>query len=184
MLRVLHHLHTHFTTRATPVSAPRSDLHVEYDLGSGHYGSVRCVRWRYAETEEDRRGFALKIVKHTQLKTKSKRRALRERVVMSELTSPFHVHLINAFISKTHLFMLMELAPGNALNRFVQRKYGLTLGGGAGNNYDQAGAIMFYTANIVLAVQHLHKVRACMYVYVRMRVHTCGPLTHVPLPVK
>lgn len=120
-----------------------------------------------------RRGlFALKILERGRFENKvvasgrsEEYYIFNEREIMIEVDSPFHVKLINTYKSAKNLYMLMEYAPGRSLKDQVDRKHGLTDEFLAVENGDMswrgAGArpmsrVKFYTANLVLALKHLH----------------------------
>mmetsp|Transcript_49837 Transcript_49837/g.63843 ORF Transcript_49837/g.63843 Transcript_49837/m.63843 type:complete len:373 (-) Transcript_49837:72-1190(-) len=129
-------------------------------LGKGHFGEVKCVAWRPNKGPETKGLYALKILERDRFENKmvasgrsEEYYIFNEREIMIEVNSSFHIKLINTYKSSKNLYILMEYAPGRNLKDQIERGKGLT-------DSSQQGAlnrVKFYAANLVLAMQHLHR---------------------------
>lgn len=74
-----------------------------------------------------------------------------ERAVLETTASPFVVRLHAAFQSKSKLFLVLDYCPGGELFFHMQKR-----------GIFEESAVQFYTAQLVLALEHLH---SCGIVY-------------------
>jgi len=112
-------------------------------LGSGSFGYVRMVLH-----EESQEVFALKSMLRSDIKEqRSEQSVLDEKDLMAEVANPFIVNLVNTYKSSKRLYMLMECVQGGELySRIHTNKDGGL----------DAATILFYAANLAVALSHLH----------------------------
>jgi serine/threonine protein kinase len=116
-------------------------------LGRGGFGKVHLVRHASGELYalkalDKRRVVAEKLVEHTRL----------ERDIMGALQSePFIVHLHYSFQTKRKLYFVLDYMPGGSLHAHLS---------GYGGPFEEEVA-RFYAAEIILALDALHKHDLC-----------------------
>ena len=111
-------------------------------IGKGGYGEVRLVQ-RIA----DGKVYAMKsLIKRTMIEREQLAHIRAERDIMVESDSPWVVKLYTTFQDKDFLYMLMEFLPGGDLMAMLI-KYEVF----------SEDITRFYTAEIVLAVEAVHK---------------------------
>jgi serine/threonine protein kinase len=63
--------------------------------------------------------------------------------------NPWHAQLVSTFSSENNLYMLLEYCPALSLDQHIERGRGLRNG---------AAGARFYTACVLLALEHMHQV--------------------------
>ena len=107
-------------------------------IGKGSYGKVFLV-----EKKDDKNIYAMKILKKkAMIKRNQVNHIKTERKIMELIDHPFIVKLIYAFQTPQKLYMVMDYCPGGELFYHIQRV---------------EEAVKFYGAQLVLALDHLHK---------------------------
>ncbi|GAO47357.1 kinase-like protein [Saitoella complicata NRRL Y-17804] len=111
-------------------------------LGKGAYGTVHLVK-----QNSTGRLFAQKQLKKASIVVRAKTvdGIKAERQILEEVRHPFIVKLFYAFQSHTKLYLILEYAMGGELFTHLE----------TAKMFDEATAA-FYTAEIVLALSHLH----------------------------
>ena len=121
-------------------------------IGKGSYGKVLLV-----EKKDDKKVYAMKILKKkAMIKRNQVNHIKAERKIMELVDHPFIVKLVYAFqtpqklymIFQTpqKLYMIMDYCPGGELFYHIQRV----------ERFNEE-AVKFYGAQLVLAIEHLHK---------------------------
>ncbi|KAL4470787.1 hypothetical protein ABPG73_000047 [Tetrahymena malaccensis] len=109
-------------------------------LGQGSFGEVYLV-------EREKKLFAMKIQNKQQVLQKNLQRYVQtEKKALSLFNHPFIIKLHYAFQNDWYLFMVMEYAEGGDMGNYLNKKNKLP--------EDEA---RIYTAQIVLALEELHK---------------------------
>eukprot|EP01062_Namystynia_karyoxenos_P069653 TRINITY_DN65118_c0_g1_i1.p1 TRINITY_DN65118_c0_g1~~TRINITY_DN65118_c0_g1_i1.p1 ORF type:complete len:971 (+),score=169.41 TRINITY_DN65118_c0_g1_i1:69-2981(+) len=122
------------------------DFEVLRTVGAGSFGTVCKVRDR--ATGEI---YALKRISKAEIESRNLRDdIIRERDILIELTFPGIVRLHASFAGSVHFFLLFDYYPGGDL--FMQLRMSDTL------TFDNNRA-RFYTAEIVLALEHCRRHR-------------------------
>lgn len=116
-------------------------------LGMGGYGKVFQVR----KTTGQNTGsiYAMKVLKKARIihSHKDTDHTKTERNILESVKHPFIVDLIYAFQTRGKLYLILEYLSGGELFMYLERE-GFLLERSA----------MFYIAEIILAIEHLHKV--------------------------
>ena len=127
-------------------------------IGKGSYGKVLLV-----EKKDDKKVYAMKILKKkamikrnqvTHIKAERKIMELvdhpshnkAERKIMELVDHPFFFFFFYAFQTPQKLYMIMDYCPGGELFYHIQRV----------ERFNEE-AVKFYGAQLVLAIEHLHK---------------------------
>ena len=111
-------------------------------IGKGSYGKVLLV-----EKKDDKKIYAMKILKKkAMIKRNQVTHIKTERKIMELIDHPFIVKLRYAFQSPQKLYMVMDYCPGGELFFHIQRV----------ERFNEE-AVKFYGAQLVLALDHLHK---------------------------
>ena len=120
-----------------------SQLRVLNVLGAGAFGTA----WLVKHQKTDRQ-YALKALeKRTVMRQNWTYVVVREKELLQSLEPhPFVITIHNAFQSPTHLFMLMELAPGGELFQLLETV----------ERFPPEQA-RFFVGCVVLAIGHLHR---------------------------
>jgi len=84
--------------------------------------------------------------KHTLIRMNQVENVMRERAIIHQFDSPFLVPGYGSFQDKQHLYLAMEYMPGGELFRLLVEKKKL-----------EVAAARFYAAEILLAVEYIHK---------------------------
>lgn len=111
-------------------------------IGRGSYGKVFMV-----EEKSTGRIFAMKVLKKGAITDeRGKERVLTERDIIMQIRHPYIVTLHYSFQTKTKLFFILDFLNGGDLYTHIM-------------NYGKfkENRARFYTAEIVLAIDHLHK---------------------------
>ncbi|KAJ3064027.1 serine/threonine protein kinase psk1 [Podochytrium sp. JEL0797] len=111
-------------------------------IGQGGYGKVFLVRKKTTNAL-----YAMKVLKKATLiiHTKTVEHTKNERTILSQLTHPFIVKLHYAFQTPAKLYLILQYAPGGELFSHLANQ----------RMFDEDTAA-FYTAELLLAIQHLH----------------------------
>jgi CRP-like cAMP-binding protein len=136
---------------------PSNTLRKVRGLGSGAFGDVELWRAR------DMKLYALKIMSKGHIMAmNAQKNVINERNVMLMTSSPFIVRLYEVYNSPSYLYFLMEFVDGGELYT-VYNRLGL---------HGKTKYAKFYTANVVCAFEHLHK----LHIIYRLRQgHRHGP---------
>jgi serum/glucocorticoid-regulated kinase 2 len=111
-------------------------------VGKGSYGTVMLARKK--DTGEV---LAIKMLKKAYIKKrKQEDHTKTERFILETINHPFIVNLKYAFQNKEKLYFCLEFCPGGELFFHLQRV----------ENFDEE-VTRFYSAQMVLALEHLHK---------------------------
>ena len=111
-------------------------------IGKGSYGTVLLV-----EKKSDKKIYAMKILKKkAMIKRNQVNHIKTERKIMELIDFPFIVKLIYAFQTPQKLYMIMDYCPGGEIFYHIQRV----------ERFNEEAA-KFYAAQLVLALDHLHK---------------------------
>ena len=111
-------------------------------IGKGSYGKVLLV-----QKNDNDKIYAMKILKKkAMLKRKQVLHIKTERRIMELIDHPFIVKLRYAFQTPERLYMVMDYCPGGELFFHIQRV----------DRFNEE-AVKFYGAQLVLAIDHLHK---------------------------
>ena len=111
-------------------------------IGKGSYGKVFLV-----QKKDDQKIYAMKILKKkAMIKRNQVNHIKTERKIMELIDHPFIVKLIYAFQTAHKLYMVMDYCPGGELFYHIQRV----------ERFNEE-AVKFYGAQLVLALDHLHK---------------------------
>ena len=111
-------------------------------IGKGSYGKVLLVK----KNDEDK-VYAMKILKKkAMIKRNQVEHIKAERKIMELVDHPFIVKLKYAFQNSSKLYLVMDYCPGGELFFHIQRV----------ERFNEE-AVKFYGAQLVLAIEHLHK---------------------------
>ena len=111
-------------------------------IGKGSYGKVLLV-----EKKDDKKIYAMKILKKkAMIKRNQVNHIKAERKIMELIDHPFIVKLKYAFQNPQKLYLVMDYCPGGELFFHIQRV----------ERFNEE-AVKFYGAQLVLAIEHLHK---------------------------
>ncbi|KAJ1958104.1 hypothetical protein GGI12_004825 [Dipsacomyces acuminosporus] len=119
------------------------DFNVLTMIGKGGYGKVYLVQHKGTQ-----RYYAMKVLRKASILLHKRQITftMTERSILSEVQHPFIVKLYYAFQSNSKLYLIMEYVAGGELFTHMARERIFT--------EDQA---VFYMAELVLALSHLHK---------------------------
>ena len=111
-------------------------------IGKGSYGKVLLV-----EKNDDKQIYAMKVLKKkAMIKRNQVTHIKAERKIMELVDHPFIVKLRYAFQNPQKLYMVIDYCPGGELFFHIQRV----------ERFNEE-AVKFYGAQLVLALDHLHK---------------------------
>jgi protein-serine/threonine kinase len=111
-------------------------------IGKGSYGKVLLVK----KNKEDK-VYAMKVLKKkAMIKRNQVQHIKSERKIMELIDYPFIVKLKYAFQNPQKLYLVMDYCPGGELFFHIQRV----------ERFNEE-AVKFYGAQLVLALEHLHK---------------------------
>jgi serine/threonine protein kinase len=131
------------------------DLMAVRVLGSGTFGLVKLVVHRNTGAE-----YALKTMsKKTVIDLRQEKGVYRERDLMRELDSPLLPALFATFSDSDNLYMVLEYLPGGEFWGLMHEDpnvLGYTNLGGL-----PVQSAVFYAANVVAAISHMHSVGIC-----------------------
>ncbi len=118
-------------------------------LGMGGYGKVFQVKKRTGNGTQNGNIFAMKVLKKAKIvrSIKDTDHTKAERNILESVKHPFIVDLIYAFQTRGKLYLILEYLSGGELFMYLERE-GLLL----------ETAAIFYVSEIILAIEHLHKV--------------------------
>eukprot|EP00347_Sterkiella_histriomuscorum_P023737 403333560 len=119
-------------------------------LGQGNFGEVKLVK-----KLETQKYFALKCLKKEEImRNKQIEHIKREKMLLTNIDSPFIVKLQASFQDELNLYFLMEYIQGGEL--FKQ------IGSNMMQNSNQEG-LVFYLAEIICALEYLHENQKIVY---------------------
>lgn len=111
-------------------------------VGKGSYGTVMLAR-----KKDSGEVLAIKMLKKSYLKKRKQEiHTKTERFILETINHPFIVNLKYAFQNSEKLYFCLEFCPGGELFFHLQRV----------ENFDEE-VTRFYSAQMVLALEHLHK---------------------------
>ena len=111
-------------------------------VGKGSYGKVLLVK-----KNEEEKIYAMKIMKKLSMVKKNQVDHIKtERRILELIDHPFINKLQYAFQTESKLYLVTDYCPGGELFFHIQRV----------ERFNE-GAAEFYAAQIILAVEHLHK---------------------------
>ena len=111
-------------------------------IGNGSYAKVFLVK-----DKETLEYFALKILKKENVeKRKQEDKVLVERNILKDIKHPFIINFRGSFQNLKKLYFVLEYCPGGELFNLISKRKKF--------NEEQA---MFYAAQMVLAIEHLHE---------------------------
>lgn len=119
-----------------------NDFSIIKVIGKGSYGKVLLVK----KNDEDK-VYAMKVLKKkAMIKRNQVEHIKAERKIMELVDHPFIVKLKYAFQNPSKLYLVMDYCPGGELFFHIQRV----------ERFNEE-AVKFYGAQLVLAIEHLHK---------------------------
>ena len=119
-----------------------NDFSIIKVIGKGSYGKVLLVK----KNDEDK-VYAMKVLKKkAMIKRNQVEHIKAERKIMELVDHPFIVKLQYAFQNPSKLYLVMDYCPGGELFFHIQRV----------ERFNEE-AVKFYGAQLVLAIEHLHK---------------------------
>ncbi|GAA5935726.1 cAMP-dependent protein kinase [Sporobolomyces koalae] len=146
-------------TRAPPPDLSRKGMDIgltlaDFDmldtLGTGTFGKVLPARLRMSSSRPSQREplyFAMKILeKSTIVRLRQVEHVNSERSTLALIQHPFIVNLFCTFQDEQNLYLLLEYVQGGELFSHLRRAGRFT-----------ADVTRFYIANLVLALEHLHR---------------------------
>lgn len=131
-----------FTTKVV-----RGDFDEMKVLGKGSFGKVLLVRYK-----KNQKLYAMKILKKAVImKNNEEIHTKTERKILAKINHPFIVSLYFAFQDEKKLYLITEFMQGGELFYHLHRE-----------RFFSNERTQFYAAEIVLALDHLHK-NNCIY---------------------
>ena len=119
-----------------------NDFSIIKVIEKGSYGKVLLVK----KNDEDK-VYAMKVLKKkAMIKRNQVEHIKAERKIMELVDHPFIVKLKYAFQNPSKLYLVMDYCPGGELFFHIQRV----------ERFNEE-AVKFYGAQLVLAIEHLHK---------------------------
>ena len=119
-----------------------NDFSIIKVIGKGSYGKVLLVK----KNDEDK-VYAMKVLKKkAMIKRNQVEHIKAERKILELVDHPFIVKLKYAFQNPSKLYLVMDYCPGGELFFHIQRV----------ERFNEE-AVKFYGAQLVLAIEHLHK---------------------------
>jgi len=130
------------TSTQTPRAKHAEDFIFGETLGHGSFGDV--IKAVDKETGQE---FAIKVIeKALVVKLNKQKYVVTERDILSACNHPNIVRLYYTFRSETSLHYVLELCPGGELLKYIRQTKSFSM-----------PVAQFYTAEIVNALEHLHK---------------------------
>lgn len=131
-----------------------NDFEMIGELGQGGFGKVFLVRKKNCDEFQ-----ALKVIKKSLLQSGKDRRITVEEIfsekdIMIKSDNPFLVKLISCFQDEGNLYFLMELLHGGNLFNYLAKSK---------RHYFSEEQARFYSAEVVLALEHLHDQMKIIY---------------------
>ena len=118
-----------------------SDFEKLYVLGKGGYSTVYLVR-----KKDNKKLYSMKTLKKSFIKSNNQiNQTLSEKRILSKINSPFIVKLFYSFQDKEYLYFLLEFIQGGDLFFHLNK-----------NKHLSEKTTIFYSAQIVLALEYLH----------------------------
>ncbi|ORZ20694.1 kinase-like domain-containing protein [Absidia repens] len=114
---------------------------LEKTVGTGSFGRVHLAQGRTTG-----RFYAIKALRKQELVDRRQvEHANNERVILRSVDHPFVVKLWDTFQDDTHVFFVMDYAPGGELFRILRK-----------NKSFSESTARFYAAEVLLAIEYLH----------------------------
>lgn len=132
--------------RASVSKIGKSDFIIASVIGKGAYGKVFLVK--KTTGPDSGNYYAMKVLRkaHIILHSKDTEHTKTERAILEEVRHPFIVRLFYAFQTDSKLYLILDYASGGELFMYLdQQKMFLE------------DTSKFYLAELVLALEHLHK---------------------------
>jgi len=130
-----------------------SDFFFGITLGEGAYARVV-----HAKSKKTNEYFAVKIMEKMHIKKENKvKQVMKERQILSMLSHPFVVKFYFSFQDTGYLYMCMDLAPGGELLSLITLKQNEKIDAGIEEEACDKSMTQFYIAEIVEAIEYLHK---------------------------
>ncbi|ELP89444.1 hypothetical protein EIN_390690 [Entamoeba invadens IP1] len=131
------------TNRKSQVSKPKlEDFETLKLIGKGTYGKVMLVK-----KKDTGKIFAMKILdKKAVVETNEVEHTMAEREVLGTIDNPFIVHMHYSFQNENKLYFVMDFVNGGELFFHLQNERRFSI-----------ARAKFYSAEILLALEHLHK---------------------------
>jgi len=118
-----------------------SDFEKLYVLGKGGYSTVYLVR-----KKDNKKLYSMKTLKKSFIKSNNQvNQTLSEKQILATINSPFIVKLFYSFQDKEYLYFLLEFTQGGDLFFHLNK-----------NKHLSEKTTVFYSAQIVLALEYLH----------------------------
>ncbi|CAO3591660.1 unnamed protein product [Absidia cylindrospora] len=118
-----------------------NNFHLEKTVGTGSFGRVHLAQGRTTG-----RFYAIKALRKQELVDRRQvEHANNERVILRSVDHPFVVKLWDTFQDDTHVFFVMDYAPGGELFRILRK-----------NKSFSESTARFYAAEVLLAIEYLH----------------------------
>lgn len=119
-----------------------NDFTIRKVIGKGSYGKVLLVK-----KNDTGIVYAMKVLKKkAMIKRNQVQHIKAERQIMEIINHPFIIKLRYAFQNNAKLYLVMDFCPGGELFYHIQRV----------ERFNEE-AVKFYGAQLVLALEHLHK---------------------------
>ena len=118
------------------------DFAIKKVIGKGSYGKVLLVI-----KNDDKKIYAMKVLKKKNMIKRNQVEHIKtERRIMELMDHPFIIKLKYAFQNEKKLYLVMDYCPGGELFFHIQRV----------NRFNE-DAVKFYSAQLLLALNHLHE---------------------------
>ncbi|VDM32545.1 unnamed protein product [Hydatigera taeniaeformis] len=113
-------------------------------IGQGSFGKVFLVK--KISGKDSQTVYAMKVLKKAVLKVKDRMRSKTERDILAKMKHPFIVSLNYAFQTEGKIYLILEFVKGGDLFSRLAKELMFT-----------EQDVMFYLAEIAVAIDHLHK---------------------------
>jgi protein-serine/threonine kinase len=118
-------------------------------IGVGSYGKIYV-----ASKKSSNKLYAIKILNKKNIYNQNERQNIKtERTVLAKLNHPFIMKLYYAFQTRESLYFITQFMYGGELNYHIYKEK---------NNYFSEEKARFYAAEIIVAINYLHK-NNCIY---------------------
>ena len=118
-------------------------------IGVGSYGKIYV-----ASKKSSNKLYAIKILNKKNVYNQNERQNIKtERTVLAKLNHPFIMKLYYAFQTRESLYFITQFMYGGELNYHIYKEK---------NNYFSEEKARFYAAEIIVAINYLHK-NNCIY---------------------
>ncbi|KAM7538559.1 hypothetical protein Aperf_G00000048700 [Anoplocephala perfoliata] len=121
-----------------------SDFELLSVIGQGSFGKVFLVK--KLNGKDSQTVYAMKVLKKAVLKVKDRIRSKTERDILAKIRHPFIVSLNYAFQTEGKVYLILEFVKGGDLFSRLAKEFMFT-----------ETDVMFYLAEIAVALNHLHQ---------------------------